>query len=77
MTALRSASSHAAVATTIPKPTSPSASVTAFGVARWRQDGAFAVRRALAPVTERRAERLPAPVRRFHEQHTHLRLAAQ
>ncbi len=46
-----------------------------FDVARWRPDGAFAVRRALAPITEHRAARLPASVRRFHEQHTRLRRA--
>jgi hypothetical protein len=48
-----------------------------FQVARWQPDGCFAVRRALAPVTERRATRLPASVRRFHEQHTRLRLASE
>jgi hypothetical protein len=47
--------------------------LVSFEAARWRADGSFAVRRALAPVTERRAARLPASVRRFHEQHTRFR----
>ena len=51
------------------------ARLVAYDVAHWRPDGAYAVRRALGPVTERRAARLPASVRRFHEQHTRLRRA--
>ena len=41
-----------------------------WGAARWLPDGSYAVRKALAPLTEHRAARLPLSARRFHEQHS-------
>jgi hypothetical protein len=42
------------------------ARLVAFDVTRWLDDGRYAVRRALAPLPERRVQQLSASARSFH-----------